>query len=625
MATKSDIVENRLNIDLIETDVSTVSEVLGDVDYGITNSYYALNAKLDKALIYESAESPYVNIICVREENRDIPMAKALAAAALSKEVADFFADNYKDCSAISVVENPTNGYDASVDYSALAGQTVKIVTTGDLYFQVLEIIKTILAAKDINLEIVIDDEDYITPILKVDSGEAFAHFFAYAAFQNDFNEVNNTNLVGIAGVFVEPMGLYAGQKKTLQDLNGKDESMALISANSANDGDWTCPTCGRINNDDMNFCGNCRTEKPKMVYSIDSNTSNAWVCSNCSHICPEEDNFCTKCGTDHNNNDLKAVMVDKPKIEALQMSPCFIERIPYSFTKEGIAVYYTANTDGMHYFWLEDKPSDLYAKIVLYDRNNEQLRGNEIYSNDPGIKYRLTAGENYRIVLKNGYDRNSTFTLCIGAPRNPEQVNVRCIIQDSMDYYYQENTYIFAPEIAGKYRLDVTEMQNGQEIDITIQDELGYTVKSSNMGMSMGNGLSFEAEGNKLYYIIAKQRTSLRGKNLGSYKIQLSSPNPILPINGCNAIGDYLYYQGQINTYEFVAPETGNYSLFFAFTDATCNPQITVVDEYGYKMKNNGKSSYYITDLTAGNNYRIMVEQLSGMGNYSLFIQKNE
>jgi D-methionine transport system substrate-binding protein len=157
-----------------------------------------------------------VNVVCVDEKNKDTDLAKALAAAALSQDVVDYFAGY--DGTAISVVENPTDGYDATVDYSALAGQKVKVVCTLDPHSFVLEKVKAILAAKDIDLEIITVD-DYVTPNTMVDSGDVFANFFAHLPYQDDFNANNNTHLVSIAGVHVEPMGLYAGKQADLAKL----------------------------------------------------------------------------------------------------------------------------------------------------------------------------------------------------------------------------------------------------------------------------------------------------------------------------------------------------------------------------------------------------------------------
>ena len=216
-ATKADIIENPLGIEFQEVEAAMVPNVLLDVDFGIINGNYALAAGiLDKALLFENSESPYVNVVSVKAENADTPEAKALAAAVLSQQVVDFFS-TYTN-GAIATIDNPTNGYDPDVDYEALKGSTIKVVCTLDPHSYVLDIAKEILAAKDITLEYTVVD-DYITPNTIVDAGDAFANFFAHAPYQENFNEENGTNLTTIAGVHVEPMGLYAGKSADLSLL----------------------------------------------------------------------------------------------------------------------------------------------------------------------------------------------------------------------------------------------------------------------------------------------------------------------------------------------------------------------------------------------------------------------
>ena len=219
-ATVQDITENPLGITFEEVEAANVPNLVADVDFAIINGNYALSAAQAgmelNALLYENAESPYVNVVSVKEENKDSDEAKALAAAVLSQKVADYFA-NYEG-QAISVVENPTDGYDASVNYDALNGKTLKVACTLDPHSYVLEIAKEILAEKGITLEITVV-EDYVTPNMMVDAGDVFANFFAHQPYQDDFNAQNGTNLVTIAGVHVEPMGLYAGKQADLAVL----------------------------------------------------------------------------------------------------------------------------------------------------------------------------------------------------------------------------------------------------------------------------------------------------------------------------------------------------------------------------------------------------------------------
>ncbi len=215
-ATVADITDNPLNIEFTEVEAALVPNTLPDVDYAIINGNYALAAELPAALLYENAESPYVNVVSVNEADKDSDKAKAIAAAVLSQKVVDYF-KNYEG-QAISVVENPTDGFDATVDYDALKGETIKVVCTLDPHSFVLAIAKEILAEKDITLDITVVD-DYVTPNTAVNDGDAFANFFAHQPYQDDFNAQNGTKLVTIAGVHVEPMGLYAGQQQDLAAL----------------------------------------------------------------------------------------------------------------------------------------------------------------------------------------------------------------------------------------------------------------------------------------------------------------------------------------------------------------------------------------------------------------------
>ena len=227
-ATPADIVDNPYNISFAEVEAAAVPNYLEDaqVDYAIINNNYALDyyrtflpdrSLVDDALLVESADSPYVNVVCVNEGNENTPEAKALAAAVLSQQVYDYINENYGGA-AVAVAENPTDGYDPDVDYEALAGTTITIICSPTPHAQILALVKDILAAKGITLEIT-EVVDYVTPNLLVDAGDAFANYFAHVPYQDDFNQENGTHLVSIAGVHVEPMTMLGASQKDLSAL----------------------------------------------------------------------------------------------------------------------------------------------------------------------------------------------------------------------------------------------------------------------------------------------------------------------------------------------------------------------------------------------------------------------
>lgn len=220
-ALPDNITENPLEIEIVMAEAAMLPNQLADVDYAIINNNYALDAGIiSQALNFENADSPYANIVCVNAGNEETDEAKALVAAIYSQKVADFINTKY-DGAAISVVAEPTDGFDASLDYAALAGKKISIAASPTPHAEILELVKEILAEKDITLE-VIEFTDYVVPNQVVDSGEVFSNYFAHWPYQENFNAENGTNLVNIASVHVEPMGIYGGKQADLTALTVK-------------------------------------------------------------------------------------------------------------------------------------------------------------------------------------------------------------------------------------------------------------------------------------------------------------------------------------------------------------------------------------------------------------------
>ena len=219
-ATKEDIAENPLGIEIVEVEAAMVPNVLADVDYAIINNNFALDAGLNPvadSLLIETAESPYSNVLCVKEGNETSDEAKALAAALCSQKVADYITATYAGA-AVSVVAEPTDGFDPTVDYAALAGKVISIAASPTPHAQILAVAAEILAEKNIKLDI-IEFADYVQPNMVVESGEVFANYFAHIPYQENFNAENGTHILVVAPIHVEPMGLYAGKQADLTAL----------------------------------------------------------------------------------------------------------------------------------------------------------------------------------------------------------------------------------------------------------------------------------------------------------------------------------------------------------------------------------------------------------------------
>ena len=100
-ATKIDIVENPLNLEIVELEAAQIPRALQDVDIAAINGNYAVGAglSLKDALAVEAADSlaaqTYGNVVVVKEGNEESEKTKALVEVILSEEVKTFINDNY--------------------------------------------------------------------------------------------------------------------------------------------------------------------------------------------------------------------------------------------------------------------------------------------------------------------------------------------------------------------------------------------------------------------------------------------------------------------------------------------------------------------------------------------------
>ena len=98
-ATPLDVIENPKKIKFVEVDAAQLPRTLDDLDASAINTNYALSAGLSPAkdaIAQESAKSPYVNLIAVREQDKDKPWVAKLVKAYHSEEVRKFIQTEFK-------------------------------------------------------------------------------------------------------------------------------------------------------------------------------------------------------------------------------------------------------------------------------------------------------------------------------------------------------------------------------------------------------------------------------------------------------------------------------------------------------------------------------------------------
>lgn len=104
-ATVIDIAKNPKKLKFREIEAASLPRALSDVDLAVINGNYAIPAGLSVSrdgLFIEGKESPYVNIIAVKDGNQNKKEIKALVKALRSDKIKSFIAEKYADGAVVA-------------------------------------------------------------------------------------------------------------------------------------------------------------------------------------------------------------------------------------------------------------------------------------------------------------------------------------------------------------------------------------------------------------------------------------------------------------------------------------------------------------------------------------------
>lgn len=121
-------------------------------------------------------------------------------------------------------------------DASGETGETVTLTVAASPtpHAEILYQCVDILAEQGIEL-VVNEYSDYVIPNTAVEDGEEDANYFQHIPYLDQFNEERGTHLVSVAGVHVEPMGIYAGKTASLEEL--ADGAVIAVPNDATNEG----------------------------------------------------------------------------------------------------------------------------------------------------------------------------------------------------------------------------------------------------------------------------------------------------------------------------------------------------------------------------------------------------
>ncbi len=98
----------------------------------------------------------------------------------------------------------------------------ITVAASATPHSEILEVAKPLLEKDGYTLDVKVFS-DYVQPNMVVDSGEIDANYFQHITYLDNFNAEQNTNLVTAGSIHYEPLGIYAGQKTSLDTISKGD------------------------------------------------------------------------------------------------------------------------------------------------------------------------------------------------------------------------------------------------------------------------------------------------------------------------------------------------------------------------------------------------------------------
>lgn len=164
-------------------------------------------------------------------------MKKILAVLLIAVLSLALFAGCASSGSTNSPSASPSTSAAPSTDTSSAPATTelkkIVIGASPTPHAAILLIAKDILAKQGYDLEIV-EYTDYVQPNVALTDKSLDANYFQHQPYLDDYNTEHKTDIVSIASIHFEPLGIYAGKTKALADL--KDGAQVAVPNDTTNE-----------------------------------------------------------------------------------------------------------------------------------------------------------------------------------------------------------------------------------------------------------------------------------------------------------------------------------------------------------------------------------------------------
>jgi hypothetical protein len=280
----------------------------------------------------------------------------------------------------------------------------------------------------------------------------------------------------------------------------------------------------------------------------------------------------------------------------------------------------FVALSNGQYRFEISGQSVGQVNIAVLDSTGNRLDRTQWGVNNGDGLTIgNIVANATYTVQVSQ-YSNRPQYTLSVGMQKDSVDITGFSEVSDSIQFTGQINIYTYTAPSSGQYRFEITG-QSGGQVNIAVLDSTGNRLDRTQWGVNNGDGLTISSISTGATYTIHV----LQYSNKSPYILSIGTQKETVNITGFNEVSDSIQFNGQINSYTYTAPSSGQYR--FEITGQSGGQvNIAVVDSTGNRLDrtqwgvNNG-DGLTISNIVAGTTYTIQVSQYSNRPPYTLNI----
>ncbi|MBO4452777.1 MAG: hypothetical protein J5793_02465 [Clostridia bacterium] len=278
----------------------------------------------------------------------------------------------------------------------------------------------------------------------------------------------------------------------------------------------------------------------------------------------------------------------------------------------------FTSEAAGIYGLEFTGTSNDASYSFVIKDSSGKYVASNSLLYDWENYKTYFECKENEKYTLEIEKLSNTFYyTASIGYQKPTVDITEGPTkISDSFEFPGQTENFSFVPAIDGRYSFTCTEVRAGNELSMTILDHLGKYVDGRQY-MSNGYTLSADLKAGESYLLTIGSNGNF------TYDLIVCRPKPVVDFSVGDAVNDSIQFLAQKNEYRFTVPSDGNYVI--SFNAARSGDELTfrIVDHLDYYVYNGSNKYESTVEFKAGENYKLSVEQSSGLFGYCFSIKR--